>query len=257
MSTWISSTSSTSPTPISSSFRPSSPCPPIPSRSRWSRRSSAHLLICFRVFVGTNRARLLEENHPMRPPIASLPEDLEILVAVLQPAVFSPRHQRLDHRIHALLHQRVYLKQASSSPTRILAVRRENHIHRPLMPQIHRVEHDVPLPDPPSSPQQQQRSLARPQQRRIPLRLTPPANCDRRRVLRVGIDHREVLHVEEALPLEEVEQRGQRGEVRPDQNEALRDQRGGQANGAQSAHVKISRDIEENRLARKRETGKR
>ena len=61
------------------------------------------------MFVATNKAWLFENHDPMRPSIASLPKHLEVFVAVLQPSVFTARHQRFDHRIHALLHQRIYL----------------------------------------------------------------------------------------------------------------------------------------------------
>lgn len=125
------------------------------------------------------------------------------------------------------------------------------------MPQIHRIEHHVPLPGLFASPKQQQHSLSRSQQRRFRLSLTPLRLPNRRRVLRVRIDHRQILHVEEALALEEVEQRRQRGVVRPDQNEAFRDERAGQVDRAKTKHVKIHRNIEENHLDETGKPGKR
>lgn len=125
------------------------------------------------------------------------------------------------------------------------------------MPQIHRIERHVPLPGLSASPKQQQHSLSRSQQRRFRLFLTPLRLPNSRRVLRVRIDHRQILHVEEALALEEVEDRRQRGVVRPDQNEAFRDERAGQVDRAKTKHVKIRRNIEENHLNEREKLGKR
>ena len=107
----------------------------------------------------------MRRPHTHLPALALLSENLQVVVRVLQPAHLAPRHQRLQRRVDAPLHQRAYSSRPCHAATVRRTERRDDHVGVALVAHVDRVEGDVPVSLATPAAQDQQRALAAAQER--------------------------------------------------------------------------------------------
>lgn len=181
-----------------------------------------------------------------------VPKNLKIVVRVLQAARLASRNQRLDGYVDVPLHQRLYPSLSPPALTVRRAVRRDDHVGVALVAHVDRVEGNGAVRLSVAATENQQRALAAAKERLVDLHVIRPSRSHRvhlRRVVVVRLHPHQVLHVEEVLLLEEVEDHRDVLLVRPHEHEARRDHLLRQHEVLEALTVVVHRRVDEHRLA--------